>query len=390
MTESADQDVQTGSVGEKPPGECGVDTAVRIGLVGIGQMGRYRLEQLSHRRGCSLVAVHDVRPELPLPPALQNAVCHSAWSNLLNDARLDVVWLATPPGTHALLATDVLKARKHVVIEPPLALSVRDVDQLRQTAEQHGRAIIDPRDYELSDDVRLATECQRAAGLGSVRTASQYWSHPGVVSVAGQPTARSAWRMDAATGGGSLWSFGANLLDELLRIVADVPVSVHAVLLPGARYRSVLPDRVQSDVHANSATIPSGHFATIQPADELDASFALTVRFSNGAVGLIQGGHAGLAPVETGWVIEFENGAYAHRTRYTMAIDGETVDVPLLNEHAVAPTGWDAFPTDITAGNSFARTADVCRRASLVVALIAAARVSSATGRVMPLNSQPG
>ncbi len=53
---------------------------------------------------------------------------------LLSDATLDAVALATPVPSHAELAVRVLEAGKHCFVEKPLAQSVADAERVLEAA----------------------------------------------------------------------------------------------------------------------------------------------------------------------------------------------------------------------------------------------------------------
>ena len=60
---------------------------------------------------------------------------------LLADARLDAVAIATPVASHHRLAKAALLARKHVLVEKPLTASVAEAAELVALAERVEREI---------------------------------------------------------------------------------------------------------------------------------------------------------------------------------------------------------------------------------------------------------
>jgi predicted dehydrogenase len=55
---------------------------------------------------------------------------------LINDPEVNAVYIATPPGTHAEYAIKVLKARKPVYIEKPMALNFRECKKIIRAGEK--------------------------------------------------------------------------------------------------------------------------------------------------------------------------------------------------------------------------------------------------------------
>ncbi len=60
------------------------------------------------------------------------------YNKLLNDTEINVVTIATDSGTHPGIAKDVLNAGKHVIVEKPMALSTKDADEMIKLAEKKG------------------------------------------------------------------------------------------------------------------------------------------------------------------------------------------------------------------------------------------------------------
>lgn len=114
--------------------------SVRIGIVGLGRLGRRHAENLALRvPGARLVAaaspVADERAWAAATfPGL--AVVESL-DALLALADVDAVWLVTPTSLHADQIIAVLEAGRHVFCEKPVALEVADCDRVIAVAEAH-------------------------------------------------------------------------------------------------------------------------------------------------------------------------------------------------------------------------------------------------------------
>src|SRR5581483_1827594 len=56
------------------------------------------------------------------------------YQEALRDSQVDTVVVATPVSTHRKLATDALRAGKHVLVEKPLAADSRSAREIQTTA----------------------------------------------------------------------------------------------------------------------------------------------------------------------------------------------------------------------------------------------------------------
>jgi myo-inositol 2-dehydrogenase/D-chiro-inositol 1-dehydrogenase len=110
---------------------------LRIGIAGLGRMGRRHAENLAHRVAQSeLVAVcSPVQDELEWAKReLGVAQCYADYAAMLTHAEIDAVFVVTPTSLHATQIVDALRARKHVFSEKPLSLDVAECRRVEAEA----------------------------------------------------------------------------------------------------------------------------------------------------------------------------------------------------------------------------------------------------------------
>jgi len=101
--------------------------AVRVGLAGLGSMGRNHLRVIAGRPDARLVAVAD-----PAPEALAGAVAQTSATGfseplaMVAEAELDAVVIAAPTTAHLPLALAAIGRGIAVLVEKPLASTVDD------------------------------------------------------------------------------------------------------------------------------------------------------------------------------------------------------------------------------------------------------------------------
>jgi myo-inositol 2-dehydrogenase/D-chiro-inositol 1-dehydrogenase len=114
--------------------------AVRIGIAGLGRLGRRHAENLAWRiRGAKLVSACS-----PVAAELEAARrdfgierLHADFEAFVRDPEVDAVVLVTPTALHADQVIAALEAGKHVFVEKPLALSVGDCERVQAVAQRH-------------------------------------------------------------------------------------------------------------------------------------------------------------------------------------------------------------------------------------------------------------
>ena len=104
--------------------EGAVTRRVRIGLAGLGRMGRIHAANLSGRCPSALLAcVFDTDAGAARQAGERFEVPRvTSYQDMLADDRLEAVAIATPTATHAELAVRAARAGKHVFCEKPISL----------------------------------------------------------------------------------------------------------------------------------------------------------------------------------------------------------------------------------------------------------------------------
>jgi myo-inositol 2-dehydrogenase/D-chiro-inositol 1-dehydrogenase len=97
---------------------------VRVGLAGLGRMGRIHAASLSGRcPSARLACVFDADPAVARQAAGQFGVPWvKSYEDMLADGSVDAVAIATPTGTHAEFCVRAARAGKHIFCEKPISL----------------------------------------------------------------------------------------------------------------------------------------------------------------------------------------------------------------------------------------------------------------------------
>ena len=114
---------------------------IKFALIGCGRIAQRHAEQI-HRLG-ELSAVCDIQESAALTLS-EKYNCRPYFdidTLLKNEPDVDVVSVCTPNYLHAEQSIKSLKAGKHVLCEKPMALSVRDCENMIYTAEQTNRRL---------------------------------------------------------------------------------------------------------------------------------------------------------------------------------------------------------------------------------------------------------
>lgn len=111
----------------------------RIGVIGLGVMGRRMLAAASSHPAFEIGSVWDLRPEARDAARTQvpGARIESP-ETMASSEDLDAIYVATPPATHAALARIAIEAGKTVLCEKPLTVDTAEARVLAELARGRG------------------------------------------------------------------------------------------------------------------------------------------------------------------------------------------------------------------------------------------------------------
>ncbi|GGF69005.1 oxidoreductase [Paenibacillus albidus] len=120
-----------------------METTVRFGIIGIGNMGRaHALSLLEEIQGAELAAVCDLRPE-SLEWAGEHLPDHvlkfSHTGDLFTSGAIDAVLISTPHYDHPTLAVEAFKHGLHVLVEKPAGVYTKAVQEMNDAAAESDR-----------------------------------------------------------------------------------------------------------------------------------------------------------------------------------------------------------------------------------------------------------
>lgn len=119
---------------------------VRVAVIGAGVFGLEHLDALSRSTQAETVAVCDINDDVANRAADLFRIPHvfSTVDDLLCAPGIDAVVVATPSKLHADTAVRCLAARKHVLLEKPVAMSTSELAQIRTAWRRHPELVLLP------------------------------------------------------------------------------------------------------------------------------------------------------------------------------------------------------------------------------------------------------
>lgn len=147
---------------------------MKVAVVGLGHFGPGRLDALARRPEVSALVACDHHPHKLEAVASRHpaATLETSLARVLDDPTVHAVVLSTPILTHAALGLAVLEAGKHLLVEKPLACSVREAARLVDSARSRGRVLMVGHTFEHGPAARAMTQLIAEGALGPLHYAS--------------------------------------------------------------------------------------------------------------------------------------------------------------------------------------------------------------------------
>lgn len=144
---------------------------IRLAQVGCGYWGPNLLRNFSALPGCQMKYLVDSSAERRgfVAKTFPNTQPVVSIQEVLADAEIDGVIIATPADSHFALAKAALEAGKHVLVEKPLATRVAEVDELDALARRKKLRVMVGHTFLYNNAVRHVRRLIESGELGTVR-----------------------------------------------------------------------------------------------------------------------------------------------------------------------------------------------------------------------------
>jgi predicted dehydrogenase len=143
---------------------------VKTAIVGLGYWGPNLLRNFAAQNDCQMVWACDLSEA-----NLQKTHAHypsikttSHFEDLLQDAELDLILIATPTATHFPLAKAALEAGKHVFVEKPMTGNLEEANMLVALAKEKGKHIFVDHTFVFATAVEKLKDLATSGKLGDL------------------------------------------------------------------------------------------------------------------------------------------------------------------------------------------------------------------------------
>jgi predicted dehydrogenase len=152
--------------------------SLRLGLIGLGGMGKSHLAKEMALEEVSFVGVADVsRAAVDEVTQTYGLPGFDDYRDLMDGGRCEAVLIATPHPFHAPIALDAIERGLHVLSEKPIAVTVREADRMIEAAARAGVKLGVMFQTRTESHFRRAHELLAAGAIGRVYRSVMVASH---------------------------------------------------------------------------------------------------------------------------------------------------------------------------------------------------------------------
>lgn len=235
---------------------------VNIGIIGAGSYGAQHARALAELDNARLTAASRTNAAaLAQFTGEFGGTGYTDYRDLLADAAVQAVVIATPHHLHTSVVEDAARAGKDILLEKPMAPTLDECDRILDAVREAGVRLMVGHTNQFARAYRTAKDILESGEMGEVilglSTMSKFWYEPN----------RRAWHLTSDTGGGMWMTAGIHCLDRMTWLV-------------GSRVRSV-----------------AAHLDTRYHDQQADDVGMIFLRYDNGAAGtVVSVGYADGAP----------------------------------------------------------------------------------------------
>lgn len=237
---------------------------LRFAIIGCGRISYKHIEALINNRcDCELVALCDLIEQRAVERKKQyensvvdvNVKVYTDYKKMLELEDVDAVSIATESGYHAKHAIDCLNHNKHILVEKPMALSMKDADNMIELAKEKNKKLCISHQNRFNEPVQKLRRAIEEGRFGKIvnGTARILWNRDN------EYYKQAPWRGTKELDGGTLMNQCIHNIDLLQWMMESEVERVYAER-----------DTFLRDI-------------------EMEDFGAILIRFKNGSIGIVEG-----------------------------------------------------------------------------------------------------
>ncbi len=194
-----------------------------VGVIGVGAIGRVHVEHLANEvPNAHLVAIADSFVEAARRVGSDFGVekIYSDYIQLLENPDVDAVVIAVPPFLKREMTIKAAQAGKHVFVEKPMTLSLKEADDIIRETDQAGIKVQVGYQRRFDNSFLTAFQAVKSGEIGKIQLITSCTRDP--------PSKPSGWSTDPKLSGGMMLDTCSHDFDAIRWLSQDEVTRVYA------------------------------------------------------------------------------------------------------------------------------------------------------------------
>lgn len=229
-------------------------TYINFALIGCGRISEKHVNAIKQTPTAKLIAVCDINEQKAKALAASlSCEYYSDYKEMLKKEDIDLVDICTPNGMHADITVEVANAKKHVLVEKPMALKVEDCDRMIKACKSNGVHLFVVKQNRFNPPIAKLREAIERGRFGRLvmGNVTVRWARPQ------EYYEETNWHGTRAMDGGMLFTQASHHVDMLQWMMGPI-----------------------HSVKANVATLTHNI--------ETEDTAVVVIKFKNGALGVVE------------------------------------------------------------------------------------------------------
>lgn len=243
---------------------------LKWGLIGCGDIAKKRVAPaLRDLENCELVGVSRARPHLAESFATEFGArnWYGDWKELIADAEVQAVYVASPVYLHARQTIAAAAAGKHVLCEKPMAMNVQECSQMIEVCRSSGVRLgvaYYRHFYPVVERIKAILDSGEIGPVVFAQLNAFEWFNPG-------PEHPRHWFVEPdKAGGGPMFDFGCHRIEVLMNLLG--PIQTVSSLVGNVLFERRVEDTAVAlfEFRQGTRAVLSVTHAVFEPQDTLD------------------------------------------------------------------------------------------------------------------------
>ncbi len=192
---------------------------LNFGIIGCGRVFSKHAEAITQLNGAKLAAVCDIKKER-LGEAENKYSCKGFkdYKELISLPEIDAVSICSPSNFHAQMTIDAAKAGKHVIVEKPMAMDLKDADEMIRVCSQNKVKLFVIKQNRYNEPIKKLRQALDENRFGKLfyGNTTVYWSRPQ------EYYDQDPWRGIKTSDGGVLMNQAIHHIDMIRWLMGEV------------------------------------------------------------------------------------------------------------------------------------------------------------------------